>query len=89
MCRTRASTVTIPEDVDELLKKADAALDALASRAPAAALKAARRLEILAQSIGYHAAGGAYRTMETEELGTALGITADEAENLLFRYRRR
>ncbi|MFI1200350.1 hypothetical protein K2224_33790 (plasmid) [Streptomyces sp. BHT-5-2] len=84
-----ASTVAYPEDVNELLKKTDEALDALTSDAPAAALKAAVRLEILANSIGYHAANSAYRTMESEELGTALGITARAAEDLLFRYRRR
>ncbi|MFE7315914.1 hypothetical protein ACFU7T_22950 [Streptomyces sp. NPDC057555] len=84
-----ASTIPYPADLNELLHKTDEALDAITSSAPAVALKAARRLEILAKTIGYHAANSAYRTLEFEELGTALGITAGEAENLLRRYRRR
>ncbi|MFE6690996.1 hypothetical protein ACFVFQ_31570 [Streptomyces sp. NPDC057743] len=84
-----ASTVAIPKEIDELLNKAGDELDAITRDAPAAALKAARRLEILAQNIGYHAANSAYQTLSSEELATALGITARQAEDLLFRYRRR
>lgn len=64
------------------------ALDRLASESPAAALKAAGRLEILAMTVGYHAAGAAW-SMGSDELGAALGINGELAEDLLHRYRRR
>ncbi|WP_411144770.1 hypothetical protein [Streptomyces sp. x-80] len=83
------STVEIPGETDELLERTEAALDQLTSESPAAALKAARRLEILAKDTGYYAARHVYRSMEPEELGAALGITADQATDLLARYRRR
>ncbi len=71
------STIAFPREVADLLTKTSQALDRLAYESPAAALKAARRLEILAQSSGHHAAGAAYRSMELEELGRALGITGE------------
>ncbi|MCJ0872564.1 hypothetical protein [Streptomyces sp. AP-93] len=54
---------------------------------PAAALTAAGRLEILARVIGHHAVGAAW-SMESDEFGTDLGVTGDQAEELLDRYRR-
>ncbi|MFD9339563.1 hypothetical protein ACFWBF_35060 [Streptomyces sp. NPDC060028] len=83
-----ASTIAFPGEVDDLLTQMTEALDRLLGESPAAALKAARRLEILARGIGYDAAQAAHRSMEPEEVGTALGITGDHAEDLLDRYRR-
>ncbi|MFD9411580.1 hypothetical protein ACFWBN_31790 [Streptomyces sp. NPDC059989] len=83
-----ASTIAFPAEIDDLLTKTNEALDRLTDESPAAALKAARRLEILAQAIGYHAARAAHRSMEPEEVGAALGVTGDQAEDLLDRYRR-
>ncbi|MCP3757029.1 hypothetical protein [Streptomyces sp. TBY4] len=80
-----ASTVALPAEVGELLRSE--ALDRLAGESPAGALKAARRLEFLAGAVGYHADDTAYRSMEVEELGTALGITADHAGDVLDHYR--
>ncbi|MCJ0875265.1 hypothetical protein [Streptomyces sp. AP-93] len=82
-----ASTIAFPEEVADLLTRTSQALDRLASESPAAALKAAGRLEILARVIGYHAASAAW-SMESDELGAALGITGHQAEELLDRYRR-
>ncbi|MFI5867275.1 hypothetical protein [Streptomyces sp. NPDC051546] len=83
-----ASTVAYPREIAELLQRAAGDLDSLATREPAAALKAATRLEILAASIGYHAAHAADRSMEIEDIAAALGIEVAQTEDLLDRYQR-
>ncbi|MGG2461526.1 hypothetical protein ACO0M4_17165 [Streptomyces sp. RGM 3693] len=87
--QVEASTVTIPEEIIELLDRTELALTQLTTKMPAVALKAARRLEILAKNTGYHAATPVQRTMEPEEVGEALGITAAQAKNLLARFAQR
>ncbi|MFD9356412.1 hypothetical protein [Streptomyces sp. NPDC060031] len=82
------STIAFPREVEDLLTKVSESLDRLAGESPAAALKAASRLEILARSIGHDAAYAAQRSMEPEEIGMALGITGDQAKDLLDHYRR-
>ncbi|KJY17447.1 hypothetical protein VR46_44890, partial [Streptomyces sp. NRRL S-444] len=45
-----ASTIALPGEIDDLLTQMSQALDSLAGQSPAAALKAATRLEILART---------------------------------------
>ncbi|MER5728981.1 hypothetical protein ABT084_11725 [Streptomyces sp. NPDC002138] len=80
-------TIAFPKEVDHLLAQLTEALDRLVDEAPAGVLKAASRLEILAQSIGYDAAHIAGRSMDPGEVGAALGINADQAEDLIAHYR--
>ncbi|MFI5987332.1 hypothetical protein ACIBEA_41485 [Streptomyces sp. NPDC051555] len=81
------STIAYPKEVDDLLAKLTEALDRLVDDSPAGALKAASRLEILARSIGYDAAHTAGRSMEPQDIGAALGISGQQAEDLLGHYR--
>ncbi len=83
-----AATIELPTEVDGLLTQMGQALDRLAGHTPAAALKAATRLEILARNTGYAAARTARHSIQPDELGTALGITGGQADALLERYQR-
>ncbi|MFI5982503.1 hypothetical protein ACIBEA_16705 [Streptomyces sp. NPDC051555] len=83
------STIAFPAEVDDLLAKLTVALNRLVDDEPAGALKTESRLEILARSNGYDAAHIAGRSREPEEVGAALGINADQAEDLLAHNRSR
>ena len=82
-------TVPLPEELSELIEQLEERLDALADTAPVAALKAVAMLERMAARVGKEAAYGAQADdVPGEALGTALGLSVDNARSRLDRYLR-
>ncbi|MFZ3492375.1 hypothetical protein ACODT5_03890 [Streptomyces sp. 5.8] len=80
-------TIPLPPELKALLESVSAAIEAPAGDAPAAAVKAARQLEIIAQRTGYWPANQA-RAQEPEQVATALGLNVDQTRSLLARFGR-
>ncbi|MER7764869.1 hypothetical protein [Streptomyces sp. NPDC097619] len=79
-------TVPVPEEITDMLGRLKGAIERLADESPAAAVKAARQMEIAAGYAAYGAAHDARARMSPEEMATALGIDAAAARSLLARY---
>lgn len=81
-----ARLVPLPCEVDTLLQNLEQQLDALAGDAPLAALRAVAALERIVKGTGYLAAFAVHADeVPTEEVGQALGMTANEADSQLLR----
>ncbi|MDK9496138.1 hypothetical protein QEZ40_000480 [Streptomyces katrae] len=81
----RDTTVALPTELEVLLRSVGDAIERLSWDSPAAAIKAARSLELIAQRTAYGAAHDA-RDQEPAEVAAALGLTPDHAQALLARF---
>jgi hypothetical protein len=82
-----ATTVALPAELQSLLDKVTAAIEALAKDSPTAAVKAARTLELIAQRTAYWPAHEA-SDEDPETVAAALGLSTDDTETLLARFGR-
>ncbi|MGW6691889.1 hypothetical protein [Streptomyces sp. NPDC054961] len=82
-----ASTIPLPLELDTLLETVTTAIENLAQDSPTAALKAARRLELIAQRTSYAPAHEA-RDQDPETVAAQLGLNLDQTRSLLARFGR-
>ncbi|MFD9303030.1 hypothetical protein ACFWCB_10200 [Streptomyces sp. NPDC060048] len=86
--QVEATTVPLPETVTTLLERLEEEIDKLTKTAPVAAVRAARRLEVTAERVGYWAARGTAGDLDTAQAATALGLDEDAARRLMARFGR-
>ncbi|MFJ3176445.1 hypothetical protein ACIPJK_37580 [Streptomyces roseus] len=79
------TTVPVPVELEVLLESVTAAIEDLAKESPAAAVKAARTLEIIAQRTAYWPAREA-AAEDPEKVAAALGLNVEETRRLLARF---
>ncbi|MEU3752967.1 hypothetical protein AB0H17_09425 [Streptomyces olivoreticuli] len=87
----RTRSVPLPVELEDLLKRVEEQLDALAMEAPVAALKAVAALERTTGRISRNAADNAQADerageLSWEAIGTALGLNEKDARSRLNRY---
>lgn len=86
--QVEATTVPLPEGITTLLEQLEEEIDKLTQTAPVAAVRAARRLEIAAERVGYWAARGTAGDLDTARAAAALGLDEDAARRLMARFGR-
>lgn len=82
------SAVTVPEPLADLLVRVESKIEKLARTTPLAALRAARRLEVIAAQTAYWPALDVSRNTTAEQTAAALGLNEDAAQDLLARFGR-
>jgi hypothetical protein len=82
------SAITVPEPLADLLVRVESEIEQLAKTTPLAALRAARRLEVIAAQTAYWPALDARRNATGEQTAAALGLDEDAAQDLLARFGR-
>ncbi|MFI9065654.1 hypothetical protein ACIGQE_27965 [Streptomyces sp. NPDC053429] len=80
-----ATTVVLPESVTVLLERLEEEIDRLTQTSPVAGVRAARRLEVVAERVGYWAARGTRTDLTTVQAAAALGLDESGARRLLSR----
>ncbi|OEJ35350.1 hypothetical protein BGK67_00215 [Streptomyces subrutilus] len=80
-----ATTIPLPAELETLLEAVAEAIERLGQDAPAAALKAARSLELIAGRTAHGPARDA-RGQDPEKVAAALGLNVDDSRALLARY---
>ncbi|MFD4135291.1 hypothetical protein [Streptomyces goshikiensis] len=79
------TTVPLPTELEILLENVTAAIEALTQESPIAAIKAARRLEVIAQRTAHWPSHKA-REHEPETVAAALGLNIKQTRTLLARF---
>jgi hypothetical protein len=82
------SAITVPEPLAELLVRVESEIEKLARTIPLAALRAARRLEVIAVQTAYWPALDVSRNATSEQTAAALGLNEGAAQDLLARFGR-
>ncbi|MFD0069513.1 hypothetical protein [Streptomyces sp. NPDC127574] len=82
------SAVPLPEAVTVLLAQLEVEVEKLAKSSPLAAIRAARRLEVLAAQTAYWPAPEARRDADPGQAAAALGLDESGARALLARFGR-
>ncbi|MFD9302851.1 hypothetical protein ACFWCB_09210 [Streptomyces sp. NPDC060048] len=70
-----------------MLERLEEEIDKLTKTSPVAAVRAARRLEVTAERVGYWAARGTANDLDTAQ-AAALGLDEDAARRLMARFGR-
>ncbi|OKK16368.1 hypothetical protein AMK16_27070 [Streptomyces sp. CB00455] len=86
--RVEACAIPLPESVTVLLERLEEEIDRLTRTSPAAAVRAARRLEVTAERVGYWAARGTRAGLTTAQAAAALGVDEQAAILLMARFGR-
>ncbi|WP_411105276.1 hypothetical protein [Streptomyces sp. cmx-4-9] len=86
--RVEAGAVPLPESVTVLLEQLEEEIDRLTRTSPAAAVRAARQLEVTAERVGYWAARGTRADLTTAQAAAALGVDEQAAIHLMARFGR-
>ncbi|MFD6982796.1 hypothetical protein ACFWAX_19095 [Streptomyces sp. NPDC059956] len=81
-------TVPLPETVTTLLERLEQEIGRLTKTSPVAGVRAARRLEVVAERVGYWAARGTAADLDTAQAATHLGLDEDAARKLMARFGR-
>ncbi|MFE2041201.1 hypothetical protein ACFXAZ_09755 [Streptomyces sp. NPDC059477] len=79
------SALPVPESVTTLLEQLREEIEKLGKSSPLAAVRAVRRLEIVAMDVGYRAAHDARADATDEQAASALGLNERAARTLLAR----
>ncbi|MFH9674972.1 hypothetical protein ACH4L5_22270 [Streptomyces sp. NPDC017405] len=80
--------ITVPGPLADLLVRVESEIEKLARTTPLAALRAARRLEVIAVQTASWPALDILRNATAEQTAAALGLNEDAAQNLLARFGR-
>ncbi|MEU0039811.1 hypothetical protein [Streptomyces sp. NPDC006333] len=80
--------VPLPESCTALLPQLEVEIETLAKAAPLAAVRAARRLEVLATQTAYWPARDAGKDTDPGQAAAALGLDVSGARQLLARFGR-
>ncbi|MFJ3842202.1 hypothetical protein ACIPY6_42870 [Streptomyces sp. NPDC090054] len=86
--RVEAGAIPLPEPVTVLLEQLEEEIDRLTKTSPVAAVRAARRLEVTAERVGYWAARGTRADLTTAQAAAALGLDEKAAIQLMARFGR-
>ncbi|MER5730313.1 hypothetical protein ABT084_18595 [Streptomyces sp. NPDC002138] len=86
--QVEATAIPLPETVTTLLERLEQEIDKLTKTSPAAAVRAARRLEVTAARAGYWAANGTRTDLTPEQAAAALGLDEAATRRLLARFGR-
>jgi len=82
------TAIPVPEAVTHLLEQVEQAIEELAKTSPLAAVRATRRLEVLATETGYWAARNALQDATPQQAAAALGLDVEAARGHLARLGR-
>ncbi|MEJ8652599.1 hypothetical protein WKI65_32130 [Streptomyces sp. MS1.AVA.3] len=80
------AAIPLPETVTVLLAQVQEEIEKLAKTSPLAAVRAARRLEVTAEQVGYWPAHDARQDTTAEQAAAALGLNEDAARKLMARF---
>ncbi|MGW1771462.1 hypothetical protein [Streptomyces sp. NPDC002104] len=86
--QVEATSVPLPETITALLAQLEEEIDKLTKTSPVAAVRAARRLEVTAERVGYWAARGVANDLDTKQAAAQLGLNEDATRRLLARLGR-
>ncbi|MFD6891151.1 hypothetical protein [Streptomyces sp. NPDC059957] len=86
--QVEATTVPLPETITTLLTQLEEEIDKLTKTAPVAGVRAARRLEVTAERVGYWAARATANDLDTEQAAAQLGLNEDATRKLMARLGR-
>ncbi|MFJ3842261.1 hypothetical protein ACIPY6_43215 [Streptomyces sp. NPDC090054] len=86
--RVEASAIPLPDSVTVLLERLEEEIEKLTRTSPVAAVRAARRLEVMAERVGYWAARGTRADLTTAQAAAALGVDERAAMRLMSRLGR-
>ncbi|MFI5868194.1 hypothetical protein [Streptomyces sp. NPDC051546] len=86
--QVETTTVPLPETVTMLLERLEEEIDKLTKTSPVAGVRAARRLEVVAERVGYWAARHTAADLDTAQAATHLGLNEDAARKLMARFGR-
>ncbi len=86
--QVEAATIPLPETVTPLLAQLEEEIDKLTKTSPVAAVRAARRLEVVAERVGYWAARDTTSDLDAAQAAVHLGLDADAARRLMARFGR-
>lgn len=81
-----ARSVPLPETVATLLERLEEEINKLTKSSPVAAVRAARRLEVVAERVGYRAARGTASDLDAAQAAVHLGLDEDAARKLMARF---
>lgn len=84
--QVEAVAVPLPETVTTLLERLEKEIERLTKTSPVAAVRAARRLEVVAERVGYWAARGTAADLDTAQAAAHLGLNEDAARKLMARF---
>ncbi|MDD9381261.1 hypothetical protein M8Z33_32345 [Streptomyces sp. ZAF1911] len=84
--QVEARAVPLPETVSTLLERLEEEIDKLTKSSPVAAVRAARRLEVVAERVGYWAARGTASDLDTAQAAVHLGLDEGSARKLMARF---
>ncbi|MGW1774851.1 hypothetical protein [Streptomyces sp. NPDC002104] len=84
--QVEATTIPLPETVTTLLERLEEEIERLTKTSPVAAVRAARRLEVVAGRVGYWAARGTAADLDTAQAAAHLGLNEDAARKLMARF---
>lgn len=80
--------VALPESISMLLARLEDEIDTLTTTSPVAAVRAARRLEVVAERVGYWAAQGTAADLDVAQAAVHLGLDENSARKLMARFGR-
>ncbi|WP_407841316.1 hypothetical protein ACE1OC_40765 [Streptomyces sp. DSM 116496] len=81
-----ARAVPLPETVTTRLERLEEEIDKLTESSPVTAVRAARRLEMVVERVGYWAARGTAADLDTAQAAVHLGLDEDAARKLMARF---
>ncbi|WP_327250464.1 hypothetical protein [Streptomyces sp. NBC_01244] len=84
--QVEATAIPLPETVTTLLARLEAEIEKLTRTSPIAAVRAARRLEVIAERVGYWAARDTARDVDTAQAATHLGLDENATRKLMARF---
>lgn len=79
-------TVPLPGAVTLLLERSEEEIDKLTKTSPVAGVRAARRLEVIAERVGYWAARDSPTDLDAAQTAAHLSLNEDVARKPLARY---
>lgn len=83
-----ARTVPLPESVTTLLERLEEEIGKLTKTSPVAAVRAARRLEVAAERMGYWAARSTANDLDAAQAAAHLGLDENATRTLMARFGR-
>ncbi|MFD3540414.1 hypothetical protein ACFWUQ_13060 [Streptomyces sp. NPDC058662] len=86
--QVEATTIPLPEVVTGLLERLEEEIGKLAKTSPVAAVRAARRMEVTAERVGYWAARSARHDVSPEQAAASLGLDKEAARRVMARFGR-
>ncbi|MFI5761869.1 hypothetical protein ACIA8F_13115 [Streptomyces sp. NPDC051563] len=86
--QVETTAVPLPETVTTLLERLEEEIGKLTKSSPVAGVRAARRLEVVAERVGYWAARDTAADLDTAQAAVHLGLNEDAARKLMARFGR-